>query len=88
MSLKYLATQKFNQLTDHPRFGRNKDTLMQTSLAKAAELLENIDLEKEIAKPPGVSCVLHCYFCTKERKSSRRFDQKPSLPRQRTITRI
>jgi len=65
MSLQTLATQRFNQLTDHPKFGRDKDTLMAMSYRQAAEQLEKLNLEEEKQKPPGQSCVMHCYVCVK-----------------------
>jgi len=67
MSLQTLATQKFNQLSDHPRFGKDKDTLMAMSFRQAAECLKTLDTEAEKTKPPGKSCVLHCFICTKLR---------------------
>merc|ERR1712129_299642 len=69
MSLQTIATQRFNQLNDHPQFGRDKDTLMAMSYRQAAEQLESLDLNAEKMKRPGQSCVMHCYTCTKGRMS-------------------
>jgi len=64
MSLQTLATQRFNQLRSRIR-SKAKDVLLKMSYRQAEERLKHLDLEKEKRKPPGQSCVMHCYICTR-----------------------
>jgi len=66
MSVKTLARQRFNQLRNHPVFGRDKNLLRKNAYKQALNELSSLDLEVAKDLPPERSCVIHCYNCRKK----------------------
>jgi len=65
MSPATLAKQRFNQLKNNPKLGRDRKLLMKMSTRQAQTELAALNIEEAKNLPPERSCVIHCYVCQK-----------------------
>jgi len=65
MSHHTLSKQRFNQLKDHPRLGKDRKLLAKMSARQAQAELDALNIEEAKNLPPERSCVIHCYVCQK-----------------------
>jgi len=65
MSHHTLSQQRFNQLKDHPKLGKDRKLLATMSARQAQAELDALNIEEAKNLPPERSCVIHCYVCQK-----------------------